>query len=104
MTTFAVKKDSEGGVHPREVFRFVFLVCTVPTFRFAVGELRNSVRFANSITAFHFFAFFVVKILRRAKTPANQRVRGAFHVLKILGGFRRKRTPIDNFADFADFA
>ena len=28
----------------------------IPAFRFAVGELRNSVRFANSITAFHFFA------------------------------------------------
>ncbi|MBQ3349487.1 MAG: hypothetical protein IJG38_03735 [Thermoguttaceae bacterium] len=36
----------------------VIWVNTPPKFRFAVGELRNSVRFANSITAFHFFAFF----------------------------------------------
>ena len=50
----AVKKDSGDGVHPGEVFRFVILVCTLPTFWFAFGELRNSVRCANSITAFHF--------------------------------------------------
>ena len=33
----AVKKDSEGGVHPREGFGCVVLFCTVQTFRFAFG-------------------------------------------------------------------
>ena len=39
-----------------------------------------------------------------AETAAIQRVWRAFHVLKIFGGIRRKRSPMDNFADFADFA
>ena len=30
LTALAVKLDSEGGVHPGEVFRYVSLVCTLP--------------------------------------------------------------------------
>ena len=49
-------KVARGRATSRGGFRLRLLVCTLRTFRFAVGELRNSVRFANSITAFHFFA------------------------------------------------
>ena len=42
---FAVKKDSEGGVHPGEVFGFVVLVCTLQS-------KRNFARFTRCVTAF----------------------------------------------------
>ena len=45
-----------------------------------------------------------VRFSSAADTAAIQQVGAAVYVLKIFGGFRRKRSPIDNFANFADFA
>ena len=46
---------SSAVVHPREVFASSFCCPRFSTFLFAFGELRNSVRCAQYITAFHFF-------------------------------------------------
>ena len=54
----AVKKDSEGGVHPWRFSASSVCYARFELFGSPNGELRNSARCAHSITAFHFFALF----------------------------------------------
>ncbi|MBQ3348767.1 MAG: hypothetical protein IJG38_00055 [Thermoguttaceae bacterium] len=46
-------KGARDRRHPREVFGCVVWVCTFRCVLFACRRMRNSVRFAHSITAFH---------------------------------------------------
>ena len=50
------------------------------------------------------FVFFVVKFSFADRMSANPRVGGFALRKRIIGSFRRKRSPIDYFANFADFA